>query len=813
MTQAQGNGGVPARRAVVRWALRMFRREWRQQVLVLALITLAVAGAIVGASAAYSAAPTDDGQFGTADRRILLRVDAPATLASDIEALRAWTGAIDVIAHRHASVPGSVEPIDVRAQSLHGTYTTPTLALRAGRYPSGPGEVALTQRTATLLNTEVGSSVALDRRQRTVVGLVENPGDLGDQFALAAPAYADPPDSVTILAKARAGLQAPPTNMEERFRAERRGGSEKTSGAVLVLALSTVVLLLIGLVAAAGFVVLAQRRLRQLGMLAAVGATGRHLRLVVVANGAVVGVAAALVGAAIAVPGWVALAPRLEAPAGHRIAPFDVPWWLVASGMVLAVVTATAAAWWPARAMARIPVTQALSGRPPRPKPAHRSALAAAVLLAIGFACLAVGIDSARDRANLAFVAAGVITLVVGVLLASPLAIRLLATTARRLPVAARLALRDLARHQARSSAALAAISLALGIAVAVVIVATAAVPTADQGNLSDRQVMVRIGGSVEQPVVPDHLPAEVDAMRADVDRFATTLDRPAVTAITTVVDPSVSETSHGLVVRMAATLARRVDAHTFRAVDVLSVATPELLRRLGTDAQSIRPDTEILTAASGDLRIVDAGPRGGKDVIPKTQRLVLSPYRSMPRVLITPAAVARHGWAPAAAGWLVESKTPLTDAQLAAGRAMAAQGGLTLESRKGGEGLTALRTGATTAGMLLALGVLAMTVGLIRSEAAGDLRTLAATGATTTTRRALTATTAGALALLGSVLGVGGAYLALVAGYLDDLSPLGQVPVPELLATVIGVPITALVAGWLLAGREPPAMARAALD
>ena len=30
-----GNGGLGARRAVLRWAWRMFRREWRQQILVL----------------------------------------------------------------------------------------------------------------------------------------------------------------------------------------------------------------------------------------------------------------------------------------------------------------------------------------------------------------------------------------------------------------------------------------------------------------------------------------------------------------------------------------------------------------------------------------------------------------------------------------------------------------------------------------------------------------------------------------------------------------------------------------------------------
>ena len=53
----------------------------------------------------------------------------------------------------------------------------------------------------------------------------------------------------------------------------------------------------------------------------------------------------------------------------------------------------------------------------------------------------------------------------------------------------------------------------------------------------------------------------------------------------------------------------------------------------------------------------------------------------------------------------------------------------------------------ATVFGIVLALAILAMSVGLIRSETASDLRTLAATGASGTTRRNLTAATAGALA------------------------------------------------------------------
>jgi putative ABC transport system permease protein len=119
----------------------------------------------------------------------------------------------------------------------------------------------------------------------------------------------------------------------------------------------------------------------------------------------------------------------------------------------------------------------------------------------------------------------------------------------------------------------------------------------------------------------------------------------------------------------------------------------------------------------------------------------------------------------------------------------------------------------ATGAGALLALAILAMTVGLIRSETAGDLRTLTATGATSRTRRTLTATTAGALAFLGALLGVVGAYIVLSATFYDDLGYLRDVPVLYLVLAVIGVPLAATAAGWLLAGREPRAIARAVIE
>src|SRR6516225_12363695 len=47
---ADAGSGIVARRAVIRWGWRLFRREWRQQLLVLGLLTVAVAATIWGTS-------------------------------------------------------------------------------------------------------------------------------------------------------------------------------------------------------------------------------------------------------------------------------------------------------------------------------------------------------------------------------------------------------------------------------------------------------------------------------------------------------------------------------------------------------------------------------------------------------------------------------------------------------------------------------------------------------------------------------------------------------------------------------------------
>ena len=824
-------GGVAARRAVVRWAWRLFRREWRQQLLVLVLLTLAVAVASGGTGALYSSAPIEDGALGRAQQRIDLGGTAPTepgsgagtpSAAETISSAEATFGTVEVIGLSTVAVPGSVARVELRAQDPDGPYGAPMLAVLAGRYPRAADELAVTEDVADLLDVTIGDTVELGDARWTVVGRVENPADLGDRFALVTPSRIEQSERISLLVDAdEEQIDAFLRGIPGGVAVGNRGEDTAATAAAVTLGMSTVVLLLVCLIAAAGFVVVAQRRLRQLGMLAAIGATEKHVRLVMVANGVAVGVVAALVGTALGLGSWIVLAGHVEEAMGHRIDPGDLPWWLVAAGMVLAVLTATAAAWWPARSVARIPVVQALSARPPRPHPAHRSLVVAAVLVVAGFAGLATGIDTSDGSAQPLLVVGGVLATVVGMLLLSPAAVRLLPVVARRLPLAPRLALRDLGRNQARSGAAVAAISLGLGIAVSVVVIASAADATsredAGPGNLADDQLVLSIGNP--RAIVPERTPAEVELMDNRVDELAGALGDATVVPLDSAIDPRASlapvpaesEDTGG---RPSAALARQTGPRFYEGHPV-DVATPELLAWAGVDPEDIDPGVEAVTSLTGELVwMPDFADQKGEAPEPAVlQHVDLPDYRSLPTVLVTPEALGPRGLEATRSGWLIQTDRALTSDQIDQAREAATSAGLFLEVREGPQSTAVVRSIATAIGVLVALGILAMTVGLVRSEAAADMRTLTATGAGGAVRRAITAATAAALGFLGALLGIAGAYAALVACYLDEPWPLGHVPFVHLAAIAAGLPLVAAAAGWLLAGREPAALARRPIE
>ena len=152
---------------------------------------------------------------------------------------------------------------------------------------------------------------------------------------------------------------------------------------------------------------------------------------------------------------------------------------------------------------------------------------------------------------------------------------------------------------------------------------------------------------------------------------------------------------------------------------------------------------------------------------------------------------------------------------QINAARQAAVGLGTTIETKSGQLSLGEISEGATIGGILLALGVLAMTVGLIRSETAGDLRTLTAAGAGGRTRRALTGVTAGVIALLGAALGTVAGFLAALAwahcSLTQDVRQRALDRHRRCWSSACRW--SARVAGWLLGGRAPSAVSRQPLE
>jgi len=817
-----GNGGVPARRAVTRWAWRMFRREWRQQLLVLALIVVALAATVVGAAVATNTPPPAGVGFGTAGDMATFGTGGPA-LAGQIAALRQRFGRVDVIENQTVAIPGSVNPYDLRAQNPQGAFGQPMLALVSGHYPAGPGQVAVTDGVAAAFNLRIGDRWQQGGKTREVVGIVANPQSLLDEFALVVPGQVTAPTQVTVLFNAPG---ADPASLGPNVQSRQSAAANNPlNPQTIVLGLATVGMLLIALVAVGGFTVLAQRRLRSLGMLGALGATDRNIRFVVRVNGVLVGVTGALIGAVLGLAAWLAYRPRLESSAHHLIGAFALPWLVIGPAMALAVVATYFAAARPARSIAKIPIVAALSGRPAPPKQVHRSALPGAACLVIGAVLLSYAGQSEANGGGAPELVGGLVLLIVAVILLAPFCLAILARSGRRAPIAERLALRDLARYRARSGSALSAVSLGVFIAVVVCVLAAQRygnVLDYAGPNLASNQIIVYTPNGGPGASSPSGTASTPRAQAAVAKNIAKAFGASTITEL--------DQTS--------ATLQHAAAGRSWSGP--VYVATPQLLRAFGITASDVNPGADILTMRPGlsglsQMQLIygnygkgNPPPGNGTSSFPcPPGQCLASPViqevgalpsgTSAPNTVITEHAIGALGLHTSVSGWLIQAPHNPTAAQITNARLTAAAAGLTIETKSSTPSSAEILSWATVFGIALALGILAMTIGLIRSETASDLRTLTATGASGMTRRELTAATAFALALGGAVLGTVAAYVAAI-GYawdnpLDGLSELSGVPIANLLLIVVGMPVIAAVIGGLMAGREPPAISRQPLE
>jgi putative ABC transport system permease protein len=829
-----GNGGIPARRAVFRWGWRLFRREWRQQLLVLGLLTVAVAATSWGASVVTNAQLGNPNwpAYGTAAAKATLPGRDPQ-LGADVARIQARLGPADVIENQGIAT-GTTLSVPLRAENPHGHFNAPLLGLVSGAYPAQPGQVALTDQLAALYGVHAGGSWQAAGRTWRVTGIVQDPSNLSDEFALVAPGQVRHPTQVImLLGPAAARLAASAASVPGVPASTLSLPNQQVGGlppATLILVVEVLGLAFVGLVSVASFSVMAQRRLRALGMLSAIGATERSLRLVMIVNGLVAGVVAALAGVAAGLAAWFAYAPTLQRATGHAVDAANLPWWAFALGAVFAIATSVLASRRPAKTMAAIPVVAALSGRPAPPKAVHRSAVPGAIAFAAGLAFLAIaGLSGlpggGGGPGSVRPLLAGLVGVIAGIILLAPLAISVLAAGAGpRLPVAIRIALRDLVRYRTRSGAALAAVTFAMFLAMVICLVGSerTANPLSPSGpNLSSSQLVVTAGRSPAPGMMMPLTGAQEASLARRLNRLAASLH--ARTALPL-------ETAAGLL--QAGT---PLNSNFTGSVDV---ATPRLLATYGIKAGQIAPGTDIITERPGLAGLPNMqltwqnggqgsdGSRGGSGgssctlsndclASPAIQAISRLPGGTdAPNTLITEHAVRKYHLPTHLNGWLIQAPAPLTAAQIRAARRAVLAAQAPLEIASGGTDFGEIADVGTALGILVALGVLTACVGLIRSETAPDLRTLAATGASATTRRAITAATAAALGLLGAILGLAFALAACLVWAHAALSALfGNVPLADVLVLLLGLPLAAAAGGWLLAGREPEAIARQPLS
>jgi putative ABC transport system permease protein len=451
--------------------------------------------------------------------------------------------------------------------------------------------------------------------------------------------------------------------------------------------------------------------------------------------------------------------------------------------------------------------------------------------------------------------AVGLLLLCVAVIMLSSACLGLVAWLGRGTPVAMRLALRDLARYRSRSGPALAAIAIATLIAVIVCVESAGRFANnLDYAgpNLTSSQLVIYIaqgtggasnGGQGPLQVSPSghgrvHDGQQGSAGQGNGPSAPAALPIAQQAKVAQQIAKSLGTTQVVTLDQTSVSLTHAAPGRSWSGP--IYLATPQLLSLFGISASKVSPDADILTMRPGlsteSLMQLTYGkgsqnlgrtgnsywpcPAGSCIASPPIQEVSQLPSgTSAPNTVVTEHALsALHLQdSVSTAGWFIQLPNGLTAAGIRNAQQAAAAAGMTVETRDSIPSLATIVNDATVFGIVLALAILGMSVGLVRSEASKDLRTLAATGASSSTRCILVATTAGVLGFTGALIGIAGGYVAAIgfarSNQLDGLSSLDAIPVANLLLILVGMPLFAAGVSWLLAIRGPSSIARQPLE
>ncbi len=785
----------------------MIRQERRQQLAVALLVAIAIAIASFGATITGNTT-SPPSRAGSASHELMLFANS-GPLADQVDAAQQRFGRVDVTLFQFEvfANASTVELLlsDVRPQGVFGQRR---LTLVRGRMPAAVGEVGLNRPALRALGHDLGDELAIGETRRVVTAEVEAPKLLNGAVAVVGPGLVPEPSVAEVLIDApNAEVETFQTDLEPKLVQATSFAEVERSRAletVYVVALSTVGMVEVGLLCSAGFAVMARRRLREFGLLAAVGARERQLRLAMTLNGATLGLVGGAAGLAAGYALSVAARPWIEQRFGYRLDRWAVPSFAVVPFVVLATVTAALAAWWPARTLSKVPVTEALSARRPQPRPVHRTALWGLVAAVAG----AAGWYQGVHIENAALAAPSLVVALVGILAVTPAAIAWLGRVSGRLPLALRVAGRDLARNQARSAATLAALVVAFGLPLGVAVSGTAVDARASKEPLNVPESKMLVWHSLPRSrFVPPPSSFDPASVTADLDALVAEVPGATLVPIAMAFDPSVptSQTTsltgevvaQSDVLRVHRQLASPLDRNREYPEPVF-VATRELLAAWGLDVALADSDADLLGPAHVGLGI---GNLVETPVAATVENVDLPVYGALAPYWVPQGRLAERGLVARTVAWLLTSPAPLTADQRELAR-RATGDTLVIETTRAKESTASIRLVTGVGGSVVALSVLAISLALLRSETGEERLVLAAVGAPLRTRRRITAATAALLAGAGAVLAVPTGYLALLGLLGNPTAGYGfVVPWATLAAVLFGTPLLATAGAWLFGG------------
>ncbi len=753
-----------------RWAGRVVRNEWRQHIVILGLLIAGVTAAVALGVTAYNLGDPETKYQGHA--QLIADSTDPSAFG---QALTDSDISFGVIQHLSVERDGSTQAALLRTIDPDNAVVAPLIALVDGRYPTVDGEVALTDR-AFADQIDIGSTVDIDGVSLTIVGTIENPMSLDDEFAMVTTvdgfASADETQTDFYVDADMATVERTAGNLVQGI-TTNEGPSQQVSG-LIGNVVGAFGMLEVALLVSSAFAVIAKRRERQYGLLAAAGAPPKLVRSAAMASGLILGIIGALIGLVIGLLVARVLVGALEGTLNHRIA-FAASLSALAPNVILAVAIAAWAARRPAVKLSKKSVIGVLSATRPKAEPVGRVAIVGAVITVLGGALLVTGFTNF----NVAMALGGVVLAPLGLLMLSPLLVGAIGRAARRLPLEARLAGRAISRYNRRSAAVVAAIALALsipaGIAVVTESIDARAVNT--DPNLATDSAVIWAGEIAGY--TPSQLPIAIDeaSLSEAMEQASAAAPELAFVPIDIAFPPGyLNETmiEDGRPEAANPLLAFRpvTEQCAFCSSDTFGfggdieydartawIGSPELLDALGMEADWLDSSSVALVEQSGDAL-------GANGILGEGEQVTVASSwpgaAAVPNVFVAPDLIAAGDYEVVTIGWLGTSDAAITAAQTEAIRE-AVTTSVDVEFHEPPAPKSGLRTTGLMIGLIAGIGITISAVSLLAAEQRRDIALLASLGARPTSGRRMSAAMAALLAF-------SGAAVAMLIGYVPLL-------------------------------------------